>query len=98
MRFIPNLERKTCRRNESLAVGSIDVDFDLVVENYLLWIKADVKYVEGRGGRVVNLNNAALTGGFSLWSATYHWARRTAAGVDQYWDGSNWQNIPAGWG
>lgn len=95
--FIPNLRQSTCRKNVSLAVSSIDVDFRLKVENYLLWIMAEVRYVKGHGRWVLNLNDASLSGGFSLWGATHHWGKKTAAGTYQYWDGSAWQNVPSAW-
>jgi hypothetical protein len=95
--FVPNLRRHTWRKNISLAVSSIGVDFDLKVENYLLFILADVKYVKGRGRWVLDIATPTATGGFSLWGSTQHWGRKLASGTFQYWDGSSWQNTPSGW-
>jgi hypothetical protein len=108
VRFIPNITRDSkshsCsyNRTEPGAAAphtvTVDCHFDLESANYLMTIYGNLNYVRGWGKERLQLGNPALTGGFTLFGATNHWGKRDpASGGFQYWDGSAWQNTPAGW-
>lgn len=73
--------------------------FDLDVEDYVIHITSEIKYVKGWSAEVVKLdaNVPAATGGLLdgklTWNG-YRWMKRVA-GKRKYWDGTAWQDIPA---
>jgi hypothetical protein len=74
--------------------------FDLTATDYVITIGSDISYVQGWGGEVVLLGPAvpAGTGGLldgQLSFAGYRWMK-TVAGTRKFWDGTAWQNLPAG--
>lgn len=72
--------------------------FEIEVANYLLTIYGVLKYVRGIGGERLLLDDPSLGGGFMVSGVMNHWGYFDPK-VDhfKYWDGTAWQNPPAGW-
>ena len=76
----------------------VECIFELEVSDFLLTIYGQLNYVRGWGKERLQLGDATLTGGFTLYSNTNHWGKRdTATGTWQYWDGTAWKPTPAAW-
>jgi hypothetical protein len=107
VRFIPNVKRvkkahsTSYSRTEpgaaSAGTVSLEARFELEVTNYLLTIHGALDYVRGIGKERLMLNDASLTGGFTLWGKTNHWGYLAEDGVWNYWDGSAWKPVPTTW-
>jgi hypothetical protein len=74
--------------------------FDLTATDYVITIGSEIKYVKGWAGSVVQLGPAAPAGtgglldGKLTWDG-YRWMK-SVAGTPKFWDGTAWQNLPAG--
>jgi hypothetical protein len=92
LRFIPNAPRTNYH--------SGNANFDLSAADYEMRVERDVEYVKGWGGEVVSLGASvpATTGGLLdgqyAWSG-YRWMKQVGL-TRKYWDGSAWQDLPAG--
>jgi hypothetical protein len=107
MMFIPTLTADDCSLSSRKGVRS---NFRMGVKNYVGLISAGIKYVEGFMGEMVNLGATVPAGTKGDISVTMGVANNnTLSGSDwryskvddhgdrQYWDGTNWQAIPATW-
>jgi hypothetical protein len=108
VRFIPNVKRASkthsCQYNRTDAGATaakqvgVSCRFELESVNYLLTFYGVLKYVRGWGKERLQLGDATLTGGFTLFGSTNHWGYLDAAtGKFKYWDGTAWKDTPASW-
>ena len=89
---VPNLTKKHYAEDRA--------HFDLEVEDSVLLITSEIKFVKGWAGEVVQLGSSvpASTGGLLDGSFTwngYRWMKRVGT-ARQYWNGSVWRNLPTG--
>ncbi len=107
MVFIPTAPGADCTL---VSPTGVDSHFHMEVANYVCKLHGDIKYVKGYMRWIIQLGNTvpAGTGGQTgvNWGAPnpnsfsgsdWRFARSVPGNKLEYWDGSNWQPVPAAW-
>lgn len=80
---------------ETTKTVSIYTWFDLGINNFLVTVTGNIRYIRGWGKEYVELPDPQPPGGFVLFKKNCHWGKQNKVDLSwTYWDGTAWKPTP----